>query len=64
MRYVMVEHAGRERPGVLEGDVVITRADKIGELRNRVARVNERSEFTIKHSELRSCAPGAKRGRT
>ncbi len=48
MRYVMVEHAGRERPGVLdarepqvflqEGDVVVTRADKIGELRNKVAR--------------------------
>ncbi|MFI6826100.1 hypothetical protein ACIBG5_03275 [Kribbella sp. NPDC050241] len=77
MRYVMVEHAGQERPGVLdedsillleakdltavietgacrrgrtsltpklpqmflqEGDVVVTRADKIGELRNTVVR--------------------------
>ncbi|WP_406056212.1 fumarylacetoacetate hydrolase family protein [Kribbella sp. NBC_00889] len=58
MRYVMVEHAGQERPGDLlltgtpagignarepqvflqEGDVVVTRADKIGELRNTVVR--------------------------
>ncbi len=39
MRYVMVEHAGLEPQVFLqEGDVVITRADKIGELRNKVAR--------------------------
>ncbi|MFI7061040.1 fumarylacetoacetate hydrolase family protein [Kribbella sp. NPDC050124] len=47
------------------GDLVVTRADKIGELRNKVTRgVNERSEFTMQHSALsRSSVPAAKRGR-
>jgi 2-keto-4-pentenoate hydratase/2-oxohepta-3-ene-1,7-dioic acid hydratase in catechol pathway len=46
-----------------EGDVVVTRSDKRGELRNKVVHVGERSESTIKQSEPRSCAPAAKRGR-
>ncbi|TDO45524.1 2-keto-4-pentenoate hydratase/2-oxohepta-3-ene-1,7-dioic acid hydratase in catechol pathway [Kribbella sp. VKM Ac-2571] len=46
-----------------DGDVIVTRSDKLGSLRNRVTLVGERSESTIKHSEPRSSAPAAKRGR-